>query len=105
MWADPVHLWADDIVGEWQAGDAEIDLTGHIPASGTYRVRFASQSAAPILADKLALIVDEVPRPGLMRRERGRDDVVLVTAPNPDAAIVLHVVLAGGGGQVLLRRI
>ena len=104
-WADPVHLWAEDVVGGWQAGDAEIDLTGHLASSGTYRVRFASQSAAPILADRIALVVDEVPRPGLVRRERGREDVVLVTVPNPDAAIVLHVVLAGRGGQVLLRRI
>jgi alpha-L-fucosidase len=104
-WSEPVRLWADNVIAEWSPGEGEIDLSGRIESDGTYRLRFVTQSPQRPRIDHLEMLVDAVPRPDLARPESGRDDVVLVTVPNPDAAIVLHVLLAGGGGHALLRRI
>jgi alpha-L-fucosidase len=104
-WTDSVRLWADDVVGDWSPGEYAIDLSGHIASAGTYRLRFASQSAASNLADRIEVVVDAVPRPGLVRRDRGRGDIVWVTVPEPAHRFVLTATLAGEGGQVLMRRI
>jgi hypothetical protein len=92
-------------VGDWSPGEYAIDLSGHIASAGTYRLRFASQSAASNLADRIEVVVDAVPRPGLVRRDRGRGDIVWVTVPEPAHRFVLTATLAGEGGQVLMRRI
>ena len=104
-WADPVHLWADDVVAEWTRGVWEADLTDRIEPDGMYRLRFASQSPEPPHIDRVEMLVGAVPRPDLARQDSGRDDVILLTAPSSATPITLRVVLVGGGGHVLLRRL
>jgi alpha-L-fucosidase len=103
-WADPVYLWADDIVGDWSPGEYEIDLSAHIESAGTYRVRFASQAAGPIRAERSELLVAGVPIPGHVRQESGRRDVLLVRITDPTLPVTIRAVLHGGGGQVLMRQ-
>jgi alpha-L-fucosidase len=104
-WAEPAGLWADDKLGDWQAGPLALDLTEGAPAPGTYRLRLVSRGGASAVLRDPMLLVGGTRQPQLVRIEPGRADVVLLTVTEVGRRLEFRATVTGDGGTVLLRRL
>lgn len=106
QWQQGAATWADDEVGGWSRGVVALDLTARIESPGQYRLRLVPPDRTEVTGADVTVSVGGVGQPDLVRPERGRRDVWILTITGLGQKIELGGRVRGAAtGVILLRRL